>query len=154
MKTVTRVIIFLLINFLALAIGGYFTGDGVSSNWYRGLDQAPWTPQGWVFGAAWTTVMICFSFYMARWYDSVEIKERLIVLFGIQWVLNVIWNPIFFYFRDTSIGLVVIVLLTVLVGYLLIANFKLLNKWSILILPYFIWLCIATSLNFYIWMYN
>lgn len=154
MKTVARIVIFLLINFLALAIGGYFTGDGISSIWYRGLNQAPWTPDGWVFGVAWTTIMICFSFYMSYWYDRVEMKEKLIGLFAFQWVLNVIWNPIFFYFRDISIGLIVIVILTALVGFLLISNYRNLKKCSVLIVPYFIWLCIATSLNFYIWMYN
>lgn len=154
MNTVIRVVIFLLINFLALGIGGYFTGDGVSSNWYQELNQAPWTPPGWVFGMAWTTIMIFFAFYLTRWYNSIKNKQGLIMLFAIQWILNVIWNPIFFYFRDVSIGLVVIILLTVLVGYLLVRNYRIMNKWSVLILPYFTWLCIATSLNFYIWLNN
>ncbi|MEM6378823.1 MAG: TspO/MBR family protein, partial [Bacteroidota bacterium] len=54
-----RVIIFLILNFVALGIGGFFTGPGTSSEWYNNLNQAPWTPPGWVFGAAWTTIMIC-----------------------------------------------------------------------------------------------
>jgi hypothetical protein len=56
---------FVLLNFLGLYIGGRFTGPGVTSSWYQTLDQAPWTPPGWVFGVAWTTVMIGFSWFMA-----------------------------------------------------------------------------------------
>jgi hypothetical protein len=36
-----RIIIFLLINFGALAIGSFFTGKGVPSDWYEGLIKAP-----------------------------------------------------------------------------------------------------------------
>jgi tryptophan-rich sensory protein len=27
---------------------------------YLNLNKAPWTPAGWVFGAAWTSVMLFF----------------------------------------------------------------------------------------------
>ena len=59
---------FLVVNFGGLAVGSWFTGPGVASDWYQGLDKAPWTPPGWGFGAAWTTVMIGFSWFMyAAW---------------------------------------------------------------------------------------
>jgi len=89
-------ITFLILNFGALAIGGFWTSGGVISDWYQNLNQAPWTPPGWVFGAAWTTIMVLFTLYMAyAWRDS-EHKAKLIALFSIQWVLNVSWNPVFF----------------------------------------------------------
>ena len=37
-----RIIIFLIINFGALALGGLFTSKGVPSEWYAGLAKAPW----------------------------------------------------------------------------------------------------------------
>ena len=45
---IIQLIIFLLLNFGALALGGLFTGSGVSSDWYNGLNKAPWTPPGWM----------------------------------------------------------------------------------------------------------
>ena len=147
---IIRTIVFLLINFAALAIGGLFTSDGVSSEWYTSLNQAPWTPPGWVFGAAWTTIMVCFSFFMASLWTAVQDKRTLVILFAIQWVLNVSWNPIFFYLHKTNIGLVVISALTILVGYFLFNYRRQLKTRSLLILPYFLWLIIATSLNAYI----
>lgn len=146
----TRVVTFLILNFVALGIGGFFTGPGTSSEWYNNLNQAPWTPPGWVFGAAWTTIMICFAFFMAYTWGNTQNKTTLIVLFGLQWVLNVLWNPVFFHFKAVAVGLVIISLLTILVGYFLFAYWPSLKAKALLVAPYFIWLLIATSLNAYI----
>lgn len=147
---IKKLLIFLVLNFIALAIGGLFTGSGVSSNWYQELNKAPWTPPGWVFGAAWTFIMVAFSFFMAFWWEIAEHKKEVAILFGIQWVLNVSWNPVFFYAQQVILGLLVITSLTVLVSYLFFGNWKKLRIKIIFILPYLIWLVIATSLNAYI----
>ncbi|MCF8371094.1 MAG: tryptophan-rich sensory protein [Bacteroidales bacterium] len=149
-----RTIIFLVINFAALGIGGLFTGAGVPSEWYQTLNKAPWTPPGWVFGAAWTLIMICFSFYMAQGWDKTSNRSLFISLFVIQWILNVAWNPIFFKFHAVLFGLIVISLLTILVAWFLFEYAKQFKAWSFFILPYFIWLLIATSLNGYILLKN
>lgn len=149
-----RIIIFLVLNFGALGIGGLFTGKGVPSEWYNNLDKAPWTPPGWVFGFAWTTIMICFAIYMSyAWAKVVDLKT-LGFLFAIQLILNIAWNPAFFYFHQVLIGLIIISLLTVLVGYFLVAYWSDLKLYSLLIMPYFVWLLIATSLNAYILVKN
>jgi tryptophan-rich sensory protein len=144
----------LVVNFAALGIGGLFTGDGVASEWYQGLNKAPWTPPGWVFGAAWTAIMVCLTFYMAFLWTYKEKRKLILSLFIVQWVLNVGWNPIFFYHHDALSGLIVIVLLTVLVGFFMFYFMKRLRYKSLLIAPYFIWLLIATSLNAYILFNN
>lgn len=147
---IIQLIIFLLLNFGALALGGLFTGSGVSSDWYNGLNKAPWTPPGWMFGLAWTTIMICFSVYMAKVWNTGENKYFLILLFVIQWILNVSWNPVFFYFNLSGFALIIIVLLAMVVGMILYLNSAQVKWFSLLILPYFFWLLIATSLNAYI----
>ncbi|MEZ7901434.1 MAG: tryptophan-rich sensory protein [Flavobacteriales bacterium] len=147
---IKKLLIFLVLNFIALAIGGLFTGSGVSSNWYQELNKAPWTPPGWVFGVAWTFIMVAFSFFMAFWWEIAEHKKGVAILFGIQWILNVSWNPIFFYAQQVILGLLVITSLTVLVSYLFFGNWKKLRIKIVFILPYLIWLVIATSLNAYI----
>ena len=149
-----RIIIFLVLNFGALGIGGFFTGKGVPSEWYNDLNKAPWSPPGWVFGFAWTTIMICFAVYMAYAWTKVSDLKLLGILFAIQWVLNIAWNPAFFYFHHVSIALVIISLLTVLVGYFLVAYWSDLKMYSLLIMHYFVWLLIATSLNAYILIKN
>lgn len=149
-----RLILFLLINFGALAIGGFFTGKGVPSEWYASLNKAPWTPPGWMFGAAWTIIMICFSFYMAQLWPVAKNKNLLIALFSLQWILNVLWNPAFFYYQNVLIGLIIITILTILMAVFLINYWSDLKLISLLVLPYFVWLLIATSLNGYIYLKN
>ena len=151
---IKNVIIFLVLNFGALYIGAQFTGTGVNSEWYELMNKAPWTPPGWVFGAAWTTIMICFSVYMARFVDVVKNWKTLLGFYAFQWVFNVIWNPIFFKFHEVGMALIVISTLTLIVGIYQFAFIKSMKKWSLLVVPYFLWLIIATSLNWYALVYN
>ncbi len=153
MKT-WSILIFNIANFVALAIGGFFTGDGVPSDWYQELNKAPWTPPGWVFGAAWTFIMVCFGLFMGTAWHLVQNKKKLILLYSVHWVLNVSWNPIFFSAQMVLFGLIVITLLWALMLYFT-RNYYKETKWKVaLIFPYVIWLTIATSLNAYIYIYN
>jgi tryptophan-rich sensory protein len=152
MKLLKYITIFLIINFSALAIGSWLMANGPQTDWYIQLNKAPWTPPGWVFGAAWTTIMVCFSIYMGYLYQ--EKSNKIIALFTVQFVLNVIWNYIFFNQHMVGLGLVIIMLLTAVVTIFLFDYKTILKTKSLLILPYFIWLCIATSLNMYILIHN
>lgn len=149
-----RIFLFLLINFAALAIGGLATKNGVVSEWYVNLNKAPWTPPGWVFGAAWTFIMIAFSVYLATIWPKVENQKMLLSLFILQWILNVAWNPVFYNLQQTWFGLFLIVSLTILVGLILVKYNTTLKLHSLWLAPYFIWLLIATSLNAYICFKN
>ena len=151
---IPRLILFLALNFGALALGGIFAGQGAVSDWYDGLQKAPWTPPGWVFGFAWTTIMICFSIFMSMAWEKINNKKKFVLLFSIQWILNVGWNPSFFYYNNVLLGLIIICSLTLLIAYLLVDYYKKLGSLTFFLLPYLIWLCIATSLNGYILAMN
>ena len=151
---ILRVIVFLIVNFAALGIGSIFTSDGVSSTWYNSLNQAPWTPPGWVFGAAWTSIMICFALYMAYAWKDVKKRKELFILFLVQWILNVIWNPVFFYYHMVTAGLIIITALMVVTGMFLFGFRNEMKLRALWVAPYFIWLCIATSLNAFILFNN
>ena len=113
------------------------------------------TPERWVFGAAWSTIMLCFTFYMTQlsFYFNFGAKN-IVRLYAIQWIFNVSWNYIFFNQHQTELGLVVIVLLWLLVGYFTFTFLSKMKYATGLILPYLIWMTIATSLNAYIVLYN
>ena len=149
-----RTLLFLLLNFAALAIGGLFTGPGVDGDWYTGLAKAPWTPPGWVFGAAWTTIMLAFAPYMARLTGDPGTRAGHVRWYAAQWVLNVAWNPLFFAAQAVLPALLTILALTVVVGRFLFAAPIRPWTWRLLVLPYFLWLCVAASLNAYIWWAN
>lgn len=149
-----RLVVFLIINFAALGVGSLLMGKGASSEWYQNLYKAPWTPPGWTFGTAWTIIMVCFAFYMAYAWSNTKSTSFLLILFSVQWLLNVAWNPIFFRFHFPLFGLIIICILTILVGYMMFSYFPALKVKILFILPYFLWLLIATSLNGYIVLKN
>ena len=150
-----RFIIFLSINFLALGLGVLLMNNGPQTEWYKALNQAPWTPANWVFGFAWSTIMFCFSFYMTKLsFEYNFLDRKLLMLYIAQWFLNVSWNYFFFNQHLTKLGLVAITLLWLLIGYFTFNHLKKVKWYTLLILPYLIWMTIATSLNAYIVFYN
>lgn len=154
MKVIRLTILFLIINFSCLALGSWLMDNGPQSEWYLSLNKAPWTPPGWVFGVAWSTIMICFSVYLG--YLFTDFHSRFLkALYGIQIVLNVVWNFVFFNQHLIFLGLIIISLLTLVIGYFFI-KYQLVHMKRIryLLLPYLTWLLLATSLNAYIFVYN
>lgn len=146
-------ITFLILNFGGLGIGQIWTGDGVTSEWYTTLNQAPWTPPGWVFAFAWTTIAITFSALMSKfWVDE---ALDCLILYPAALFLNIAWNPIFFGLHIVWLGVLILLLLS-LVIYYMVNSAKLNYGWKVALLglPYFIWLMIATSLNMYIGIMN
>ncbi|TVZ60020.1 TspO/MBR related protein [Flavobacteriaceae bacterium MAR_2010_105] len=154
MKTVKLLVVFLFINFGGLALGSWLMNNGPLSEWYLNLNKAPWTPPGWIFGVAWTTIMVCFSIYLAFLFKDYN-SRSLRVVYSIQVFLNVIWNYLFFNLHLVVFGLLVIGLLTLIIFYLFFKyRMDSMKKLKYLLLPYMVWLCIATSLNAYIAIYN
>lgn len=153
MLKIKYVILFLVINFGGLALGSWLMDSGPTTEWYINLDKAPWTPPGWVFGAAWTIIMICFSVYLGNLFSILNTTKSKL-LFAVQVFLNVIWNYVFFNQHLITLGLIVITLLTIVIFYYFFNYRNLLKHKSYLLLPYMVWLLIATSLNTYILINN
>ena len=144
---------FLGLNFLALAIGVFLMNSGPTSSWYLDLKKAPWTPPGWVFGAAWSSIMLCFSVYMTKLVGQ-KSSKKVFSLFAIQWVLNIFWNYLFFNQHFVRIAFIELLLLTFVIAYFLVEFSKSLRYHSFFVIPYFLWLLIASSLNGYILLNN
>ncbi len=147
--------LFLVINFLALYLGNILMNNGPKGEWYLMLNKAPWTPPGWVFGLSWSLIMVCFAIYMTQLSFQFELfNKKLLLLFTIQWFLNVMWNAAFFNHQNIILGLIMIVLLWLLIGYFIFEYTSIMKFYTLLIAPYWIWMIIATSLNAYIFFYN
>jgi len=153
MKQIKLTLLFLMINFGGLAIGSWLMNNGPMTDWYTNLNQAPWSPPGWVFGVAWTLIMICFSIYLGHLFIR-SYSLKLTFIFFIQFILNVSWNYFFFNQHLILFGFIVIALLTSLLFYYFFKLSKKTSNYKYLLLPYMIWLCIATSLNLYILIHN
>ena len=95
MKFYKSYLLFIFINFSALGIGIWLMNDGPKTEWYTNLNQAPWTPPGWVFGVAWSSIMLLFSVYMT-YLIQLDRSNKVLMLFSFQFVLNIFWNYLFF----------------------------------------------------------
>lgn len=153
MKQFKLTILFLILNFGGLAIGNWLMNNGPITDWYINLNKAPWTPPGWVFGAAWTTIMICFAIYLGKLF-TVDNTNKNKIIFTIQFLLNVSWNYLFFNQHWVIFSLINITLLTILLLLYFFVYSPLTNNHKYLLLPYIIWLFVATSLNLYILIFN
>jgi translocator protein len=147
-------IIFLTLHFGALFVGAFLMGSP-NSEWFNTLNNAPWMPPGFVFGLAWTIVMIFTSIALAYAFPKVgKFKNYFILIISFELIFNVLWNPLFFKMHLIGIALLDMLFLDLFVILIFrtiwIAN----KKWSLTVLPYLIWIFIATSLNFYNWLYN
>lgn len=153
MKQLKLTLLFLVINFGGLAIGSWLMDNGPLSDWYVNLNKAPWTPPGIVFGLAWSTIMICFSIYLGKLF-LVENTQKNKLLLSLQFILNVSWNFIVFSQHLVLLGLLNLIALTSVLFFYYFRTSKKMGNYKYLLLPYLVWLCIATSLSLYILVHN
>lgn len=131
------------------SLGGIVTASSIGG-WYETLQTPPGTPPNWLFGPVWTLLYAAMGTAVALvWHraPSGSPKRNALLLFGIQFVLNLAWSPVFFGLHRIDLALAIIV--TLLVAILLtIRRFLPLDRTAaLLLLPYLAWVGYATYLN-------
>ncbi len=145
-----KLLICSLACFAAISIGGLFQ----PGEWYESLNRAPWSPPGIAFPIVWTILYVLIA--LSGWAIAKSGQSLLVALWWIQLALNAAWSWLFFGEYWTGLALLDIVLILALVGTLIVkcrAQPDLKTAGNLLI-PYFIWLCVALSLNGYVWLFN
>ena len=129
---------------------GYVSNSGFENGWYAPLRKPSFQPPAWMFGVVWTLLYALLGIALAIVLREPPSKQRrdALWLFGGQLALNFAWSPIFFGLHMVDVALVV--LIAMLVMALAAARyFRRLNSISgWLMLPYLLWLCLATALNY------
>lgn len=133
-------------------ISSFITLPAVSG-WYKSIEKAPWNPPDWVFGPVWTIlyIMIALSGWVAWRKLSGTTREKLshtgFVFYALQLLFNFAWSIIFFGLKMPALALVDIVLLLASIT-LTMYHFKKIDRTSgVLLVPYFLWVAYATTLN-------
>ena len=132
---------------LVLGVGGWMTTIGP---WYENLHKPSWNPPNWVFGPAWTVILglAAWSGVLA-WINASTSTEqlRVILLFGINIFLHMLWSPLFFNLRRPDWALIEIPFLWLsIVGLMFgLAPLSATSVW--LLLPYILWVTFAAFLN-------
>ena len=152
-----KFIISVLIPVSIGAISGLFTASNVET-WFVTVAKPSFNPPSWLFGPVWTTlyVMMGIAFFLVWKNETVQksIKQKAIILFTIQMLLNFLWSFIFFQQHEIGWALVDIILLWIFI-LLTIFSFAPISKTAAwLLVPYISWVSFATILNFAIWQLN
>lgn len=137
------------------AILGYLTRSDVDM-WYETLTRSTLTPPNVAFSIVWPILYVMIAVVGWMIYSAKPFKALPVIktLFAAQLFLNWSWMPIFFGFHLIGSGLVCLMMIVGVSATLIIVSYKRMPKVAILLAPYWVWLCFATYLNFYIWMYN
>ena len=151
-----KLIISLLLPQLAGGLGAFLMGNSVST-WYQTLEKPFFNPPSWVFGPVWVTLYLLMgiSAYLI-WKRTRENKaaKNAMNIYWAHLLLNASWTPIFFGLHNIALAFFAIVALWILILILIIKFFKISKTASYLLMPYILWVSVATALNASIWYLN
>jgi translocator protein len=153
---VIKFFISILASFAAGGIGSLFTFK-VIPTWYAGLKKPPYTPPNWAFGPVWTTLYILMGISVFLvWRNGLAIDGALLAftLFWIQLVINALWSVIFFGMKSKGGGVITIIVLWLFILATIITSFRVSVWASALLIPYIVWVSIASYLNIGVWLLN
>jgi benzodiazapine receptor len=149
-------IIYLLACFVAAGIGSLFTFKSIPT-WYAGLKKPAYTPPNQAFGPIWTILYILMSVSVFLvWQRGLSTSSALLAfsLFWVQLAFNALWSIVFFGLKSKGGGFFVIIVLWFLILATLIASFRVSTWAGVLLIPYLLWVSIATYLNIGVWRLN
>ncbi|MGB7969206.1 MAG: TspO/MBR family protein [Methanobacterium sp.] len=127
------------------------------STWYSTLSKPWWSPPNWLFGPIWTTLYVLMGIALFLvWREGIHRKDVrfAILIFGVQLVLSLIWSVVFFSLHALFGSFVIVMLLWLAILANIIA-FLIISKWAgLLLVPYIIWVSIASYLNYSVYLLN
>lgn len=136
-------------------VSGFATSEAIPG-WYAQLQKPVFNPPNWLFGPVWTLLYILMgvSFYMIWTGEAHILKNKAMLIFGVQLFLNFWWSIIFFYFQRMDIALVEILLLWASILYMILLFKGIKPVAGYLQIPYFCWVNFASLLNASLWWLN
>jgi translocator protein len=135
------------IGILVAGIGGMLTEVGP---WYKALKAPKWKPPDWAFGPVWTVIitMAVISGVLA-WHQAhdANAKNWLMISFGVNCTLNIAWSWLFFKLKRPDWALIETCFLWLSIVGMMAATYPISTTATLLLLPYLIWVGIASVLN-------
>lgn len=145
----------LLITLAVGGIAGFATATAIGT-WYVYLNKPSFNPPNFVFAPVWTMLYIFMgiALYLVWKLPASAAKNRAMVVFFVQLLLNFFWSLIFFNMHQTGWALVDIILLWLSILLTMRAFAPLSKTAGWLLFPYFLWVSFASVLNYFIWHLN
>lgn len=136
-------------------VGTVFTMPSIAT-WYSTLNKPWFTPPNWVFGPVWITLYTLMGIALWLVWSKGINKKTLPALypFKAQLILNAIWSIVFFGLQSPLYGLLTIVPLWLLIAYTILKFYKINKTAAYLLVPYLLWVTLATALNYAVFILN
>lgn len=135
-------------------LSGYFTASNIAT-WYVTLNKPFFNPPNYLFGPVWTVLYLMMGISLGMIINAKHSnKNKSLIIFSIQLVLNFFWSVIFFSLQSPGWAAIEIITLWLSIIYMLL-NFYKINKWAgLLQIPYLLWVTFASVLNISIYVLN
>lgn len=136
-----------VLSYATAGIGGALTDLGP---WYHALRQPDWKPPDAAFGIVWTILFTLAAISGAlawRAADAPALQRRVLGLFGLNAVLNILWSALYFKLQRPDWALLEVGGLWLSILALIVGLWRLSRLASLLLLPYLVWVGIAAFLN-------
>lgn len=136
----------LVIVFSVAYAGSIFTDTG---EWYNSVKPAI-TPPNYVFPIVWTILFyfITLSLYYTATSSKGKYEKQIGFLFGINFLLNIFWTFFYFKMHNPLYAFVDIILLIISIVSLILYCWKIDKRASVILIPYLLWVCFASVLNY------
>ena len=135
------------LSYLTAGIGGALTELGP---WYFSLKHPEWKPPDPYFGVIWSTIFtLCAISGALAWQaaKSPNEQKRIILLFAANACLNILWSAIYFKLKRPDFAVFEVAFLWVSILFLIMGLWGISRKGALLLIPYWVWVSIATVLN-------
>lgn len=155
MKNIFKLFVSILIPLVIGFLGSFFTASSVDS-WYTTINKPSFNPPGWIFAPVWTTlyILIGLSFYLVWRKNFGEDRKKVIAVYSLQLLFNLLWSMLFFGLKSPLLGLIDIIVLLVFIIANTIVFYKISKTAGYLLIPYLLWVSFASVLNFSIFLLN
>ena len=145
--------LFSFLSVVTLAAGGWLTSLGLGP-WYDELLKPSFQPPAWVFTPAWTTIFVLLAISTWRIARLGNPARPALVVYAIQLVLNMLWSLFFFAMERPDLALIEIFVLDIVIVLMVVMYGRLDRTAGWLMVPYAIWLVLATSINLWVVLNN
>ncbi len=138
----------LIVVYLIAIIGGIFTSSNTNSEWYQSIKPSI-TPPNYIFPIVWNILffLIGISIYLSWINAKKNQKSKIILVYGINFFLNILWSFLFFYLKNPRAAFFDLVFLEFSILSLIIVSSKINKKTFWILLPYLLWVSFAGVLN-------
>lgn len=159
-RSLGQMVLWFGLSFATAAVGAIASVEAKS--FYSRLIQPDWAPPAGAFGPVWTTLFVMMA--IAAWRvarggdracDGKHAQRRLALsVFIVQLVVNALWSWLFFAWHLGAAAFVDVLVLWSLIAITLVAFWRIDRLAGWLMLPYLLWVTLASALTWSVWQAN